>query len=239
MSCALVRKLGAFVDLTDAEISALEKASSRPQRIEARADVIREGDVPTDVHLVTSGLACRYKLLDDGRRQIVAYLIPGDFCDFNVLILTRMDHSIAAISPIQMVWLSHDQMKELLGHAGIVRAMWLATLVDEATLREWITNLGQRSAEHRLAHLFCELYLRMKIVGLVDGNEFELPVTQAELGDTLGLSTVHVNRSLQSLRAAQLVSFKDRRLVIEDMAGLKRLSGFRDNYLHLRADEAR
>ena len=234
MSCALVKKLGAFVDLTGAEVSALEKASSRPRRLEARADVIREGDVPTDVHLVTSGLACRYKLLADGRRQIVAYLIPGDFCDFNVFILARMDHSIAAISAVQMVWLPFEQMTELLGHAGIVRAMWLATLVDEATLREWITNLGQRNAEHRLAHLFCELYLRMKIVGLVDGNEFELPVTQTELGDTLGLSTVHVNRSLQLLRAAQLVRFKDKRLVIQDMVGLKRMSGFRDNYLHLR-----
>ena len=109
MSCALVKKLGAFVDLTGAEVSALEKAASRPRRLEARADVIREGDVPTDVHLVTSGLACRYKLLADGRRQIVAYLIPGDFCDFNVFILARMDHSIAAISAVQMVWLPFDR----------------------------------------------------------------------------------------------------------------------------------
>lgn len=237
MDCVLVKKLGAFNELASEEKAALEKVSSRMQRVEARSDIIREGDPPTDVHLVTSGLACRYKLLDNGRRQIVAYLIPGDFCDLNVFILSRMDHSIAAISPVQMVWLSRDQMLNLLRYPGISRAMWLATLVDEATLREWVTNLGQRSAEHRLAHLFCELFLRMKVVGMTDGLEFELPVTQAELGDTLGLSTVHVNRSLQSLKAADLMTFKGKRIIISDMARLKKISGFRDNYLHLRANE--
>ena len=235
MDCALVKKLGAYIDLSGEEKAILAKAAARPHPVEARCDVIREGDTPADVHLVVSGLACRYKLLSDGRRQIVAYLIPGDFCDMNVFILARMDHSIATISPAQMVRLPRDQVLDLLGYPGISQAMWLATLVDEAVLREWVTNLGQRSAEHRLAHLFCELYMRMKTVGLTDGHDFELPVTQAELGDTLGLSTVHVNRSLQALRTADLVTFKGRKIMITDIARLMKISNFRDNYLHLRA----
>lgn len=233
MACALVKKLGSYVDLSPKEIALLEQASARVQTVEARTDVIREGEAPCDVHLVVSGLACRYKLLEDGSRQIVAFLIPGDFCDLNVFILSQMDHTIGAISPVEMVWLPREQMLELMSHPNISRAMWLVSLVDEATLREWITNLGQRSAEHRLAHLFCELYLRMKTVGLTNGYEFELPVTQAELGDTLGLSTVHVNRSLQSLKAANLATFKGKKIIINDMTKLKKISGFRDNYLHL------
>ncbi len=233
MTCALVKKLEAYAELTDEERIVVERASARPQLVASRTDIIREGDQPSDVHLVTSGLACRYKLLEDGRRQIVAYLIPGDFCDLDVFILKRMDHTIAAISQVQMVWIPREQMLDLMSYANISRAMWLVSLVDEATLREWVTNVGQRSAEHRLAHLFCELFLRMKIVGLTSQLEFELPITQAELGDTLGLSTVHVNRSLQSLKAANLVTFKGKKIIISDMARLKRLSGFRDNYLHL------
>ena len=232
MPCVLVKKLTAYVDLTDEEIAMLEKASSRAQAVEARSDIVSEGEVPGDVLLVTSGLACRYKLLADGRRQIVAFLIPGDFCDMNV-ILKRMDHSIAAMSAVQMVRLPREQMIDLLRCSGISRAMRLATLVDEAILREWITNLGQRSAEHRLAHLFCELFTRMHVVGLTKDFGFELPITQAELGDTLGLSTVHVNRCLQSLKAADLMICKGKKMVITDMARLKKVSGFRDNYLHL------
>lgn len=237
MTCALVRKLGAYVELSSDEIAFLEKASARTQTVEARTDVICEGETPTNVHLVVRGLACRYKLLEDGRRQIVAFLIPGDFCDHNVFILSKMDHTIAAVSQIDMVWMPREQMLELMSYPNISHAMWLVGLVDEATLREWITNLGQRSAEHRLAHLFCELYLRMKTVGLTNGHEFELPVTQAELGETLGLSTVHVNRSLQSLKAANLAVFKGKKIVINDMIKLKKLSGFRDNYLHLPWDD--
>ena len=235
MPCALVKKLGAYVDLTGEEIAVLEKASARPQPVEARSDVIREGDAPSDVHLVTSGLACRYKILDDGRRQIVAFLIPGDFCDMNVFILSRMDHAIAAISPVRMVWLPREQMLALMQHPGISRAMWFATLVDEAVLREWVANIGQRSAEHRLAHLFCELSLRMRSVGLTDGNTFEFPATQTDLADALGLSTVHSNRSLMSLKAAGLAIFKHKRITIPDMKRLKSISGFRNTYLHLRA----
>ena len=234
MPCVLVKKLAAYVDLlTDEEIAMLEKASARAQAVEARRDIVSEGEVPADVLLVTSGLACRYKLLADGRRQIVAFLIPGDFCDMNVFILKRMDHSIAAMSAVQMVRLSREQMIDLVRCPGISRAMRLATLVDEAILREWVTNLGQRSAEHRIAHLICELFTRMHVVGLTKDFEFELPITQAELGDTLGLSTVHVNRCLQALKAAELMICKGKRMKITDMARLKKVSGFRDNYLHL------
>lgn len=232
-SCALVKRLEAYVDLTSEEKNLLHAASSRTQAVAARQDIIREGDAPRDVHLVTSGLACRYKLLDSGRRQIVAFLVPGDFCDMNVFILKQMDHTIATLSPVRMACLSPDQIMDLMSHPGISRAMWMATLVDESILREWVTNIGQRSATSRLAHLFCEMLLRMTNVGLTDALQYQLPITQTELAEALGISTVHVNRSLHALRVSGLVEFRSKKVVIRDLAGLKKEAGFRDNYLHL------
>lgn len=115
----------------------------------------------------------------------------------------------------------------------LARALWWMTLVDEATLREWLVNLGQRDAAERIAHLFCEIHLRLKSVGLADADSFGLPITQAELGDTMGISTVHANRALQDLRAQGLITMKDKEVVILDLARLKDVSGFNPNYLHL------
>ena len=115
----------------------------------------------------------------------------------------------------------------------LARALWWATLVDEAVLREWLVSMGQRDAEERIAHLFCEMHLRLQAVGLAAGRRFELPITQADLGDTMGLSTVHVNRTLQSLRGRNLVAFSSGTLEILDLQGLKDLSSFNPNYLHL------
>ena len=232
-SCALVKRLEAYVDLTSEEKAVLNAASSRTQAVDARQDIIREGDAPRDVHLVTSGLACRYKLLESGRRQIVAFLVPGDFCDMNVFILKQMDHTIATLSPVRVACLSPEQTNDLMRYPGISRAMWMATLVDESVLREWVTNIGQRSATSRLAHLFCEMLLRLTNVGATNALEYQLPITQTELAEALGISTVHVNRSLHVLRTSGLVDFKSKKVVIHDLAGLKKEAGFRDNYLHL------
>ncbi len=143
------------------------------------------------------GFAYRYKLLPDGKRSIFAYLVPGDFCDLNIFILKAMDHSIATLSACTMVDIPRPRILELLERPAIARALWWATLVDEATLREWLVNMGRRDAETSIAHLFCEMHLRLKSIGLADGGEFRLPITQNELADTVGLSAVHVNRSLQ------------------------------------------
>ncbi len=229
----LTRKLEAFGTLLDADRLFLDRVVANKQRVEAHVDLIKEEEAPSDVLLVMSGFACRYKLLDDGRRQIVAYLVPGDFCDLNVFVLKSMDHSIATLCSAEIARIPRATILEMLDRPSLSRALLMATLVDEAILREWLVNLGQRSAEHRIAHLFCELYLRLTTVGLASDGHFELPITQVELGDTVGLSAVHVNRSLQNLRNQGLITVNRSRVTIRDVIQLQQISGFRANYLHI------
>ena len=163
----------------------------------------------------------------------MAYLVPGDFCDQHVFILKTMDHSIATLSTCKVVNIPRSRILEMLENPRLARALWWATLVDEATLREWLVNIGARPAERRVAHLLCELLVRLGIVGLSTGDKYELPITQNELADTVGLSTVHVNRVLQRLRGLELITLKGKNLVILDAAKLIQFSGFNSNYLHL------
>lgn len=233
MTDLLIRKLELFGPLGGDDRQVIEAVTSKPRSVASHTDIIHEGDTPNDVHLVLEGLCCRYKILPDGSRQIFAYLVPGDFCDLNIFILKEMDHGIATLAPSEIVDIPRSSILDLCDRPRIARALWWVTLVDEATLREWIVNLGQRDAEERIAHLFCELPLRLQSVGLTTDGGFQLPLTQAELADTVGLSAVHVNRSLQSLRAQNLIEFKGKVLDIPDVHRLRAIAGFRSNYLHL------
>ena len=150
-----------------------------------------------------------------------------------MFLLGEMDHSIAALTDAQTVKLSRQSILDLLDRPAISRAMLMATLVDEATLREWLINVGQRSAEHRLAHFLCEWYRRLEVIGMTTDEGCDLPLTQTDLADTVGLSTVHLNRTLQVLREKGLVVVKAKRLAIPDVARLRETCGFRQNYLHL------
>ncbi|HEV7251965.1 MAG TPA: Crp/Fnr family transcriptional regulator [Mesorhizobium sp.] len=239
MSNALIRKLEGFGPLREDDRQWLDSITNAPQEVAADVDLIREGDNPEGVHLILEGLAARYKLTTEGQRQLFAFLIPGDFCDLHVAILKRMDHSIVTLSPCKVVFIRAQTIRQLTeGRPALLRAFWWCALVDEATLREWLVNLGQRRAELRIAHLFCELHVRMKAVGLTTDGSFELPLTQVELGDTVGLSTVHVNRTLKELREAELVTVRGKRIVIPDVARLRAYSGCDPASLHLREHEA-
>lgn len=228
-----IRKLELFGRLSDTDRQLLDEVVRRQRSVPSKTNIIQEGDAPSDVHVIVSGLACRSKLLPSGKRQIFAYLIPGDFCDLHVFILRQMDHTVETLAPCELVDIPRARVLELTTRPEIARALWWANLVDEATLREWLVNLGQRDALHRIAHLFCELHLRMESIGLVTENAFSLPITQAELGETMGLSTVRVNRALQELRTQGLIAFRASKLVIPDIGRLRSMSGFNPNYLHL------
>ena len=229
----LIQKLELFGPLPEIDRQLLDEVVSRPRQVEHHQDLLREGDEPNDVHLVLEGFACRYKLLPAGKRSIFAYLVPGDFCDLNTFILKAMDHSIATLSTCTVVDIPRSRILEMSDRPAIVRALWWATLVDEATLREWLVNIGRRDAESSIAHLFCEIHLRMKHVDLADDFSFRLPVTQDEIGDTVGLSTVHVNRSIHSLHQRRLCTMSRGTIMIHDMDALYKLCGFNPSYLHL------
>lgn len=231
----LVSKLEQFVRMSLHERQMLDAVTRQNcRRVDARQDIISEGERPTHVNLILSGWAYRYKLLEDGRRQIIAFFLPGDLCDLKIFILKQMDHSIAALTPVLLSEISRETILKLTeGQPRISRALWWSSLVSEATEREWIVSLGQRSAVERVGHLFCELFLRLRGVGLTDASSYDLPLTQAELGEVTGLSTVHVNRTLQDLRRDGLIEFKGKTLTILDFERLQDISLFSANYLHL------
>ncbi|MFB0490121.1 CRP-like cAMP-binding protein [Methylobacterium sp. OAE515] len=235
----LIRKLEGFTTLSDADRATLARISAEPRLVAPGTDLVREGDKPEGVFLVMAGLACRHKLRANGARQIMAYLVPGDLCDLDVALLSRMDHTISTLSSCRVVRLAPETVADLLAnHPQIARGLRKAQLVDEATLREWLVNVGRRSAPERLAHLFCELLMRLEVVGCASEDAYELPVTQVDLADTAGLTPVHVNRSLRELRRQGLIELGKGRLKILDLPRLRALAEFRPDYLHLRDQAA-
>ena len=235
MNEALIRKFGNYARLSREDVGMLnELATEHVRTVDTREDLIHEGDKPEHVNVILTGWACRYKTLEDGRRQIIAFLLPGDLCDMNVFVLREMDHSIGALTPLRFIELHRDVFEgRLQRHPRVLQALWWDSLVNSSIQREWTVNLGKRTALERIGHLFCELHLRLASVGLTQDGSCELPVTQADIGDAAGLSTVHVNRTLQDLRGAKLISLRGRTLTILDSDRLKTLSFFSDNYLHL------
>jgi CRP-like cAMP-binding protein len=236
MSNPLIRKLEHFAKLSDEDKRVVENAVRDVRDFGPREDVIREGDTPENVHLVVEGWAARYKLLPEGERPIMAYLIPGDLCDVNVTLLTQMDHSIGTLSPCKVAFIPRDKLTEIMREReSLLRALWWCTLVDEAVLREWLVTVGHRPANKRLAHFICEMMLRFKAVGLAEDDGFDLPLTQEELADTMGMTTVHVNRMLKELRDRNLVATSRRRMIVRDLRQLMEFADFNPNYLHQQA----
>jgi len=234
MPNAFIRKLNLFAPLSGPDTKLLEQICSKPLSINARQDLIQEGEAPDVVHLILDGFACRYKIVPEGTRSIMAYLLPGDMCDWHAFILREMDHSVATLSPCRVVEIPRAAVLEITDkYPAITRALWWIALVDEAVLREWIVNVSRRSATEAVTHLFCELLARLEAVGLRVENGFEFPVTQSELADTVGMSAVHANRVIQELRARKLIVLNPHGLQILDIEALKQLAGFRPNYLHL------
>lgn len=235
MPKALIAKLGRFTRLSGADTAMLYRlGSDRVRHLNPHEDILREGDTPTDINLVLSGWACRYKQLEDGRRQIIAFFLPGDLCDHNIFILREMDHSVGTITSVTIAGVSRETFDEVtLNHPRVTQALWWESLVASAIQREWTVNLGQRSATERVAHLLCEIFLRLQIVDHTRGATCEFPVTQTELADATGLTPVHVNRTLQDLRTAGLIELKSRSLTIPDLRALQQVAMFNTNYLHL------
>jgi CRP-like cAMP-binding protein len=227
-------KIEAFTKLSSDDRQALSAVSQNVRYVDARRDLIAEGDKPKYVHLVLDGWGARYKTLPDGKRQIVSLFLPGDFCDLNVYILKHMDHSIGAITRLKVAMITPDEMTQLTHERPrVTQALWWHELVTTAIQREWTLNLGQRTAYERLGHLLVELYLRLRTVGLAHHGRCDFPLTQNDLGEATGLTPVHVNRTLQELRRDGLIELERRHLHILDIERLKTAAMFNPNYLHL------
>lgn len=231
---ALLAKLETVANLGEDGKASLATLCHDTRTIAAKQHIIHEGDRPEQVHLIVDGWAARYKQLPDGSRQIVAFLIPGDFCDLHVAVLGHMDHAIVAITQCRVAFIPGLEIDELTSnHNGLTKALWWSTLVDEAVLRSWIVNNGRRDAYQRIAHLICELHLRLQLIGLVVQGQFHLPLTQEEFADATGLTPVHTNRMLQRLRREGLIQLESRSLTVLDVDALRQAAGFDPGYLHI------
>jgi CRP-like cAMP-binding protein len=231
----LVRKLESIFDLAPEERAAVEAITGTVRHVGADEEVVRDGDRPAECCLILDGFACRYKISEEGRRQILSFHLPGDIPDLQSLHLEVMDHSLGTLTPSRLLFVPHDTMRQLCRRQPrIGDAFWRDTLIDAAVFRQWLVGVGVKEAYARIAHLICELFTRLRALGLADAEGFDLPLTQAELGDALGLSTVHVNRSLQKLRADGLIATTNRRVVVKDWERLKEAGEFDPVYLHLK-----
>lgn len=230
----LFRLLGRYMPLDEADRGALTALETGPICLrEPRHDIAREGENPSVVRLLVSGWACRYKDLPDGRRQIVGFFLPGDFCDLNIYILREIDHSIGALTAVRYYEIQPQQFQAVIEERPhLLRALLWHEMVTSGIQREWLLSIGQRSPLERLAHLFLELYYRLQAVGLATGLSFDLPITQNHLAEANGLSLVHLNRTLQEMRREGLIELADRQLRINDLDRLKQVAMFNSNYLH-------
>lgn len=228
-------KMEQFTSFSAAEIATLDHLiTDRTDRHKKGEDIIVEGAHSPDCHVVVAGLVCRYKVLADGRRQIMAFLIPGDLCDAEIFILKAMDHSVAAMTPSTTALVSSEMMKQMLRGPGCLgEALWWGTMTDVSVLRERIIDHGRRDARERLAHLFYELLVRYRVIGEARDGVFHFPITQTDLADALGLTSVHVNRILKQLRSEGILQFRGKRVSVLDAEGLRSVAGFNANYLHL------
>jgi len=235
----LIRKLESIFTLTEDERQALEPLPMQVQVVKADQDVVREGDRPSRSCLLLSGFACTYKITAQGKRQIVSFNLPGDIPDLQSLHLKVLDNSVSTISQCRVGFITHEALRDICErYPRITAAFWRETLIDAAIFREWVTNVGQREAYSRMAHVLCELLVRLRAVGLTEDHACELPITQGEFADALGITTVHVNRVLQQMRAEGLIELSGERLFVPDWGRLKQVGEFDPAYLHLESDRA-
>ncbi|RZM37005.1 MAG: Crp/Fnr family transcriptional regulator [Sphingomonas sp.] len=241
MSNPWAMKMEQFTPFTAEERARLDAlVAFRQREFVAQEDIIADGAHSEYCHVLLAGLACRYKTLPDGERQIMAFLVPGDLCDAEIFILKKMDHAVGALTASTTAMIHSSEMKTLLRETSpISEALWWGTMTDLGVLRERIVDQGRRDASERLAHLLYEMLIRYRVSGQTGDNAIDFPITQADLADATGMTPSHVNRVLQRFREDGMIELRNRTLTITNPARLKSLAQFSPTYLHLDRTEAR
>lgn len=221
--------------VSDDDRDVLAALIGETRAVSAGRVLVEEGSCPQVSMLLLGGFVGRVSILKEGGRQISGLNVPGDFVDLHSLLLKKMDHSLVALTDAVIATISHVSLKLLCeARPRLMRALWGETVIDGAINREWLLALGRMQAAKRLAHLFCELYVRLKAVDLAADYRFDLPLTQCDAADMLGITSVHVNRSLKTLREQGLLEWRGGPVIIHDWRGLSRLAEFDPTYLMAR-----
>jgi CRP-like cAMP-binding protein len=231
----LIRRLETIAPLKEDDKAALHRLPLRTRSFDENRDLVSQGGKTTECCVILEGFVARYKMVSGGRRQIISLHFAGDFPDLQSLYLDRMDHGIYALTPVRAAFIPHEAIRALIRNNDRINDILIRhALIDAAIFRQWIANIGRRTAYERIAHIFCEVYVRMQALGLAEEHSFHLPMTQAELGDATGLSPVHINRVLQRMRKDGLVVSRGEVHSVVDWERLRRAADFNDDYLHLR-----
>jgi CRP-like cAMP-binding protein len=230
---ALVRRLDRRSPLDESDRQALIRLPHQLRKLPAAAHIVRDGDRPDTVCLLLSGFAHRYKLTGEGGRQIISIHMASEFVDLQNGLLGVADHSVQALTDAEVAFIPRSAVEDLaLRNRAIGRALWIDTLIDASIFREWVVNVGRRDSRARVAHLLCEFSLRLEAAGLAANHHYELPMTQEQLADAVGLTSVHVNRVLKRLGEEGLIRRDRRRIVIEDWKRMRDAGDFNERYLH-------
>lgn len=229
-----LKKLRKRIEISSEEERVIRASVAEVRSVRADQMVIRSGEELNASLLLLDGWLARSKDLAGGERQVTELHVAGDFADLHGFTLKRLDHDVMTLSDCRVAVVPHERIREITeDYPRIGRIYWMSTNMDAAIQRELTLSLGQRSAISRMAHLFCELYIRLDVVGRTRDNGYEFPLTQREISECLGLTVVHANRTLQELRRRGLVELENRRLKIRDRRGLEGLAEFDPAYLYL------
>lgn len=229
-----LKKLRRRIDLSPEEERVIRDSIVQTRNVRADEVLIRSGELLDSSIILLDGWLARSKDLPGGERQVTELHVAGDFADLHGFTLKRLDHDLLALSECMIGVVPHERLQEITeSYPRLARIYWCSTDVDAAISRELALSLGQRSAVSRMAHLFCELYVRLSAVGRAQGDGYAFPLTQRELSECLGLTVVHANRTIQELRRRGLVELASRRVRILDRAGLEGIAEFDPTYLYL------
>jgi CRP-like cAMP-binding protein len=232
----MLRKLTAHSPLDSADEEVLRTLQGRMRELAPGEDLVQEGEQPRSSSVVLGGMVGRYHTLPGGRRSYLSFHMAGDWPDLQSLLLNQMDHGVCALGKATVVLIRHEQIRAICERRQSVGyVLWRETLVDAAIFRRAIINQGGKGARRRLAHLFCELFFRAKAAGLANGRTMALPLSQAQIGDALGLALVTVNRMLQALRRTEAVELRDGKLTVRDWNRLVQVAEFDAEYLQMAA----
>lgn len=233
----LLEKMSRRDTISEPERLALAELIGPVRTVRAGQAIIEPGDRPSSSTFLVDGFCARFSLTSNGGRQVTEINVSGDFVDLHSLLMRQMDHGVVALADCLVASAPHDALRRLTQtQPHLTRLLWLETVVDGAIHRQWLVTMGQQNAASRLAHLFCELYCRLEAAGLASDHQFALPMTQADLGDVLGLTQVHVNRVLMELRRQGLIAWKTAQVTLQDWDALVALGAFDATYLRLRCD---
>lgn len=232
MSNPFLQRLSHAAHLSDSDNQVMEKLCRRPREVGAKKYISRDGDEMVSFPVLLSGWAARYQILRNGSRQITRLLLPGDAFYFDSSPDAVAIEEVITLSRCEIVNISHSEMSRVIDRVpAISEAMRNYGCMENAILASWIVNCGRRDALERMAHLICEVHYRLSLIGGVEQDQFQFPLTQDDLADVLGLTPVHINRKLQQLRHEGLIALQSKQIKILDLRELQQIAGFDSAYL--------